>query len=201
MVVVLLTVLPDAPLRNPDTGAIIGNSPFMDSLIFIITLIFLVGGICYGIGAKTINSSVDVINGIVKTFAGLAGLIFLLLMISQFIAFFNFTNMPTVIAVKMADLLERADIGALLLLIGFILVIMLLDLIIPGVAAEVGDLRPDLHPALPPPRRRAADRARRLPRRRLADERDHAADGVPAVHRASSPSATRRTPASARSSR
>ena len=84
----------------------------MDSLIFIITLIFLVAGICYGIGAKTIKSSVDVINAITKTFAGLAGLIFMLLLISQFIAYFNFTNMPTVAAVKMADCLESADIGA-----------------------------------------------------------------------------------------
>jgi aminobenzoyl-glutamate transport protein len=130
--VVLLTVLPDAPLRNPETGSIFNESPLMDSLIFIITMLFLVAGIGYGLGAKTITSSVDVINAIVKTFAGLSGLIFLLLLISQFIAFFNFSNMPTVAAVKLADLLESWDIGALWLLIGFIFVILILDLIIPG---------------------------------------------------------------------
>ena len=132
LVVVLLTVLPGAPLRNPETGAIFNNSPLMDSLIFIISMVFLVAGICYGLGAKTITSSVDVINGITKTFAGLAGLVFLLLLISQFIAYFNFSNMPTVAAVKMADFLESADIGPLWLLIGFIVVILILDLIIPG---------------------------------------------------------------------
>jgi aminobenzoyl-glutamate transport protein len=131
-VVALLTVLPDAPLRNPETGDIFNNSPLMDSLIFIITLLFLVAGICYGIGAKTISGSVDVINAITKTFAGLSGLVFLLLLISQFIAYFNFSNMPTVIAVKMADFLEARDIGALWLLIGFVIVIVILDLIIPG---------------------------------------------------------------------
>jgi aminobenzoyl-glutamate transport protein len=131
-VVVLLTAFPDAPLRNPETGAIFNDSPLMDGLIFIITLIFLVAGICFGIGAKTITSSTDVINAIVKTFSGLSGLIFLLLLISQFIAFFNFSNMPTVAAVKLADLLESWDIGALWLLIGFIFVILILDLIIPG---------------------------------------------------------------------
>jgi aminobenzoyl-glutamate transport protein len=131
-VVVLLTVLPDAPLRNPETGSIFNDSPLMDSLIFIITMLFLVAGICFGIGAKTIHTSVDVINGITKTFAGLASLVFLLLLISQFIAYFNFSNMPTVAAVKMADFLESADIGALWLLIGFIFVILILDVIIPG---------------------------------------------------------------------
>jgi aminobenzoyl-glutamate transport protein len=131
-VVTLLTVLPDAPLRNPETGSIFNNSPLMESLIFVITMIFLVAGICYGIGAKTISSSVDVINAIVKTFSGLAGLVFLLLIISQFIAYFNYSNLPTVIAVNMADFLEGADISALPLLLGFIVVIVILDLIMPG---------------------------------------------------------------------
>ncbi|HMK12944.1 MAG TPA: AbgT family transporter [Acidimicrobiales bacterium] len=131
-VITLLTVLPDAPLRNPVTGSIFNQSPLMDSLIFIISLLFLVAGICFGVGAGTITKSVDVINGIVKTFSGLAGLIFLLLLISQFIAYFNFSNMPVVAAVKMADFLERRDIGPLWLLIGFIFVIVLLDIIIPG---------------------------------------------------------------------
>ena len=35
----------------------------MDSLIFVITLIFLVCGICFGIGAGTITSGDDVIDG------------------------------------------------------------------------------------------------------------------------------------------
>ena len=129
---VLLTAPSGAPLRNPETGAIFNNSPLMESLIFIITMLFLIMGICFGIGAKTISSSTDVITAITKTFAGLAGLIFMLLLISQFIAYFNFSNIPTVVAVNMADWLEGADIGALWLLIGFILVILILDLIMPG---------------------------------------------------------------------
>ena len=132
-VIVLLTVFPDAPLRDPETGDIIGTSPFMDSLIFLITLMFLAAGIAFGIGAGTIETSNDVIAGVTKTFASLAGLIFMLLIISQFIAQFNYTNMPTLLATGLADLLERADVSALPLLIGFILVIMLLDIIIPGV--------------------------------------------------------------------
>jgi aminobenzoyl-glutamate transport protein len=135
-VIILLTAPPGAPLRDPESDAIIGNTPFMDSLIFLITVIFLVAGICYGWGARTIRTSVGVINAITETFASLAGLIFMLLLISQFIAYFNFSNMPTVIAVKMADFLERADIGAIWLLILFILVIALLDIIIPGVVPK-----------------------------------------------------------------
>ncbi|MCL4267380.1 MAG: AbgT family transporter [Anaerolineae bacterium] len=136
VLVLVLTVPSWGPLRDPATGAIIGNTPFMTSLIFIITLFFLFAGIGYGVGAKTIHSSADVIKGVTKTFAGLAGLIFMLLMISQFIAFFNYTNMPQVVAIWMADGLEQANIGALPLLIGFILVIMLLNFIIPNVVPK-----------------------------------------------------------------
>ena len=134
---ILLATLPSgAPLRDPVDGAIIGTTPFMASLIFLITLIFLVCGIAYGVGAKTITSSADVIDGVTKTFAGLAGLIFMLLMISQFIAFFNYTNMPRVAAVELAGLLERAGFSALPLLIGMILVIIMLNIIIPGVVPK-----------------------------------------------------------------
>jgi len=135
-VIALLTVPSGAPLRHPDTGAIIGATPFMDSLLFLITLIFLVSGICYGIGAKSMSGSGDVIAGVTKTFAGLAGLVFMLLMISQFIAYFNYTNMPRVAAVEMAHFLEQANVSGLLLLIGMILVIVLLDFILPGVVPK-----------------------------------------------------------------
>ncbi|MBK7215563.1 MAG: AbgT family transporter [Candidatus Promineofilum sp.] len=132
LIVFLLTIFPGAPLRHPETGGIIGATPFMDSLLFIIMLVFLLAGIGYGYGAGTFKGSGDVIRGVTKTFAGLAGLVFMLLMISQFIAYFNYSNMPNVIAVTLAGWLEQANIGAIPLLVGFIIVIMALDIIIPG---------------------------------------------------------------------
>jgi aminobenzoyl-glutamate transport protein len=137
LAVILILTLPSwAPLRDAETGDIIGTTPFMASLIFLITLTFLTCGVCFGIGAKTIHSSGDVITAITKTFAGLSGLIFMLLMISQFIAYFNWTNMPRVAAVELAQLLERMGLSALPLLLGLILVIVLLDIIIPGVVPK-----------------------------------------------------------------
>ena len=132
--ILLLSVPTWGPLHaSAATGA---NSPLMDSLLFIITMLFLIAGIAYGKTAGTMKTANEVIAAITKTFSSLAGLIFMLLMISQFIAFFNYSNMPTVAAVSMAEMLERANIGALPLLIGFIIVIMLLDIIIPGVVPK-----------------------------------------------------------------
>jgi len=132
-VLALLTLPPGAPLRHPATGAIVGTSPFMDSLIVLIMVIFLVTGVAYGVGARTITSSVDAINAITKSFASLSDLILLFLVISQFIAYFTYSNMATVAAVKMADVLKGANFGSLPLLLGFMAVVAIVGVIIVGV--------------------------------------------------------------------
>lgn len=129
----LLTLLPGAPLRHPETGTIVGNSPFMNSLIVVITLLFLGSGIGYGIGAGTFKSAVDAINAIVKTIGSLSGLIFLLLIISQFVAYFSYTNMATVAAVKLGGFLEHANFGSVPLLVGFVLVVFVVGILIPQI--------------------------------------------------------------------
>jgi len=129
-----LTLPPGAPLRHPETGAIIGNSPFMNSLIVVVMFLFLGTGLAYGIGAGTFKSAVDAINAIVKTIGSLSGLIFLLLIISQFIAYFNYSNMATVAAIELGDFLGHANLGPVSLLAGFVLVTFLVSIVmIPGI--------------------------------------------------------------------
>ncbi len=173
----------------------------MSSLLFIISMLFLAAGLGYGKGADSLTGSTNVINAIVKTFNGLGGLIFLMLLIAQFIAYFNYSNISAHRGHQLADLLGRADIGALPLLVGFILLVFVIDIIMPGRDPEVGDHRADLHPAVLQPRGRPADGDRRLPRRRRPGERDHPADGLPAVHHPGLPALPGEARAWARSSR
>jgi aminobenzoyl-glutamate transport protein len=142
VVIALLTFPPAAPLRNLETGFILGNSPFMDSLIVLIMLVFLAIGTAYGIGAKTITSMVDGINAVIKTFAGLSGLIFLLFVISQFLAYFSYSNMATIVAVNMGDALEHADLGTIPLLLGFITVTGIVGMLIVGAIPKWALLAP-----------------------------------------------------------
>jgi len=132
IVIALLTFPAAAPLRDPKTGAIMGDSPFMNSLIVLIMLVFLVVGIGYGVGAKTITSMVDGISAVTKTFAGLAGLIFLLFVISQFLAYFNYSNIATIVAVDLGDALEHANLGSIPLLLGFITITGAVGVLIVG---------------------------------------------------------------------
>jgi aminobenzoyl-glutamate transport protein len=140
--VTLLTAIPGAPLRNPITGSIIGDSPFMDSLIVIITMIFFAAGLAFGYGANTIKGSAAILGSITKSWQGLASLLFLFLLIAQFIAYFNFTNIAEILAVKLGDWLERANIGTIWLLIGLILITIVVNLIIPQAIAKWALLAP-----------------------------------------------------------
>jgi aminobenzoyl-glutamate transport protein len=148
VVFALLTLPAGAPLRNPDTGALIGNSPFMNGLIALIMVVFLATGAAYGIGSGSMKNLTDIIKAIEKALSGLGSLIFLFLIISQFVAYFNYSNMGTILAVKMADVLRDSNIGPLWLLIGFIVVVAIVDLLITGAIAKWAIFAPIFVPLL-----------------------------------------------------
>lgn len=144
----LLTLPANAPLRDPDTGVLIGNSPFMNGLIALIMILFLTTGAAYGYGARTITSLTAIIKAMEKAMSSLGGLILLFLVLSQFVAYFNYTNMGTILALNLADLLTQANFPALLLLLGFIVVVALIDLLITGAIAKWALFAPIFVPVL-----------------------------------------------------
>jgi aminobenzoyl-glutamate transport protein len=144
----LLTLPPGAPLRNPDTGELIGNSPFMNGLIAFIMLAFLVSGWAYGVGAGTLRTLTEVIKAIEKAITAMGGTIFLFFVLSQFVAYFTYTNIGTIMALSLSDVLKSANIGALPLLIGFIVVVALIDLLLTGAIAKWAIFAPVFVPLL-----------------------------------------------------
>jgi len=148
VVFLLLTLPPGAPLRNPQTGELIGNSPFMNGLIGLIIIIFLVTGWAYGIGAGTLKTLTDVIKAMEKAVAGLGGTIFLFFVLSQFVAYFTYTNIGTVMALGLGGVLQSANVGALPLLIGFIIVVAVIDLLLTGAIAKWAIFAPVFVPLL-----------------------------------------------------
>jgi aminobenzoyl-glutamate transport protein len=144
----LLTIPAGAPLRNPETGDLIGNSPFMNGLIGAIMILFLVTGSAYGFGAGTIKNVTQIIKAIEKAVTGLGGTIFLLFILSQFVAYFTYTNLGTILALKLAGLLQTAGFPPLLLLLGFIVVVAIIDLLITGAIAKWAIFAPIFVPLL-----------------------------------------------------
>ncbi|EHS49100.1 AbgT transporter [Rhizobium sp. PDO1-076] len=148
VVFLLLTIPSGAPLRNPDTGELIGNSPFMNGLIALIMLVFLTTGWAFGVGAGTLRTLAEVIAAIEKSIKNMGGTIFLFFVLSQFVAYFTYTNIGTVMALSLAGTLQAANIGALPLLLGFIVVVAIIDLLLTGAIAKWAIFAPVFVPLL-----------------------------------------------------
>jgi aminobenzoyl-glutamate transport protein len=140
--ILLLTLPPGAPLRDPVTGSIIGTSPFMDSLVVMISLAFFVAGLAYGRATGTVKTSGDVINAVTKSWAGLAGLLLLFLLIAQFIAYFNYSKIPEVAAAWLGDTIENSNVGGLWLLLAAIAITAVVNIPIPQAIAKWALLAP-----------------------------------------------------------
>jgi len=144
----VLTLPAGAALRNPDTGDLIGNSPFMNGMIGLIMALFLATGAAYGFGAGKFTSLTDVVKAIEKAVSAMGGTIFLFFILSQFVAYFTYTNIGTILALKLSGLLQAAGFPPLLLLLGFIVVVALIDLLITGAIAKWAIFAPIFVPLL-----------------------------------------------------
>jgi aminobenzoyl-glutamate transport protein len=90
----------------------------------------------------------EVIRAIEKSITNLGPTIFLFFVLSQFVAYFTYTNMGTIMALKLAGVLQSSNIGALPLLLGFILVVAIIDLLLTGAIAKWAIFAPVFVPLL-----------------------------------------------------
>lgn len=127
--VVMILLLPEnAVLRNPQTGGIL-VSPFMSGMIFFMTMLFLISGLAYGIGAKTIKSDRDVVDMMTQTIQSIAGFLVMIFFSAQFIAYFNFSNLAMILSVGGAGLLANIGFVGLPLLVSFIILTTIINLV------------------------------------------------------------------------
>ena len=143
----LLVVPEGAPLRNPETGEIL-KSPFMNSMVAIISMAFFVPGVAFGIGNREIKNDKQVIHLMGKSMAAMGGYIVLVFFAAQFVAYFNHSNIGTVIAVKGADFLKSTGIGGIPLILGFVAVSAFINLFMGSASAKWAIMAPVFVPML-----------------------------------------------------
>lgn len=142
-----LIIPSNAPLRHSETGALL-KSPFMDSIVVTIALLFLLAGVGYGIGVGTIKNDKDILAQMSKTMSTMGSYIVLVFFAAQFVAYFSKTNLGTVIAVKGANFLEATGIKGIPLLIGFIIVTAFINLFMGSASAKWAIMAPVFVPML-----------------------------------------------------
>jgi aminobenzoyl-glutamate transport protein len=139
---ILWGLLPESGfLRDPKTGGVL-QSPFLSGIVAIIFLGGALIGLAYGIGAGTIRNDNDVMKSMEKAMATMSLYLVLAFFAAQFVAFFNWTHLGVITAVKGAELLRASGIGGIPLIISFVVVTVLLDLVLGSASAKWAVMAP-----------------------------------------------------------
>lgn len=141
-IILLLAVVPEGGvLRDPQTGGFL-NSPFLSGIVAIIFLMFFLPGVAYGIATRSIRNDADVINAMGKTISTLGVYIVLVFFAAQFVAFFTWTNLGVIFAIKGAEFLKSIGFTGIPLILAFIVVSATLNLFMGSASAKWAIMAP-----------------------------------------------------------
>lgn len=139
---IAITIIPESGiLRDPETGSLL-ESPFMEGIILFIMLMFLLPGIAYGVGQGAIKSTHDVAKLMSDGISGIANFLVLIFWAAQFTAFFEYSNLGTILSVNGAQLLTNIGLTGLPLLLLFVIVAALINIIMPVDTAKWAMMAP-----------------------------------------------------------
>ncbi len=129
-------------LRNPETGSLTTGAPLINGLIPLITLLFFIPSVVYGRIAGTYRNEKDVCGQLEKNMATMGSYIVLVFAAAQFISYFGYSNLGTILAIRGADFLQSAGVSGPVLMILFILLTALLNLVMGSASAKWTILAP-----------------------------------------------------------
>lgn len=143
-----LSVVPQwGPLRHPQTGLIEG-SPFLKGIVVFIFISFAIPGFVYGRIVGSMKTDRDVINAMSKSISSMSLYIVLVFFAAQFVAFFGWSNLGSILAVKGATLLQDIGLTGPELFVFFIAMCALVNLSLGSASAQWAIFAPIFVPML-----------------------------------------------------
>lgn len=143
LVIAALSVGTNAFMADPQTKSILAwKAPLMQGIVPLITGMFLIPGLVYGIITKSIKSDKDVVSMMGQSMSTMGGYIVLAFMASQFLAYFNWSNMGIIISVKGAEFLKDAGFTGIGLIVGFIFISSAINLFVGSASAKWAIMAP-----------------------------------------------------------
>jgi aminobenzoyl-glutamate transport protein len=123
--------IPGAPLHGMD-----GRFPrWVEAIIPLIFLAFLVPGLAYGIATRGIRSDRDAARMMGETMSAMGPYIVLAFFAAQFIEYFRYSGLGEMCAIAGGQALARAALPAPLLMVAFVLVVAVANLFIGSMSA------------------------------------------------------------------
>ena len=141
--IVIACISENSFFRN-ENGAIFGtpSSPFVDGIVILITFLFMLPGIAYGKTVGAFTKEKGVCAAMSNSMASMGSFLALAFVASQFINYFNYTKIGSIIALSGANFLEAINIGLIPLLIIFIVFVAFMNLFMGSASAKWNILAP-----------------------------------------------------------
>lgn len=147
-ILLALTIIPESGiLRNPQTGLVAG-SPFLKGIVVFIFITFAIPGFVYGKIVGTMKSDRDVIEAMSKSMSSMGLYIVLVFFAAQFVAFFDWSNLGSILAVKGAGVLQAMGLTGPLLFFFFIAMCGFVNLMLGSASAQWAITAPIFVPML-----------------------------------------------------
>lgn len=140
-----LLLLPASPLAHED-GAM--ESPLIRSVAVPIALMFFVLGTVYGVVVGSITKASDIPEFMAKGLKTMIPMLVLFFAVSQFIAWFNWSNIGQWTSIKGSELLQKWDLPILVTFLGFVIMVAVLNLLITSGSAQYALMAPVVVPMM-----------------------------------------------------
>jgi len=142
--VIIAACIPSNSFLRNENGALFGTpaSPFVKGIVVLIALLFMIPGIAYGRVVGTFTNENGACNAMSKAMGSMGSFLALAFISAQFINYFNYTKLGTILALSGANILEEINIGAIPLAIIFILFSAFMNLFMGSASAKWNILAP-----------------------------------------------------------
>src|SRR5690625_4698635 len=148
IVLLSLTIIPEnGILRNPETGEIL-NSPFLRGIVSFIFVFFLIPGFVYGRVTGSMKDDKGIIEGMANSVSTLGLYIVIVFFAAQFVAFFGWSNLGQIFAVKGSEFLNDIGLTGPGVFIGFIIISAMVNLTLGSASAQWAVTAPIFVPML-----------------------------------------------------
>ena len=134
-IIILWGIIPtEGFLRSADGGIL--NSPIIKGVVALVFLVATAMGLAYGFGSGKYKNDSDVVNEMGKAMQTLGLYLVLVFFAAQFVAYFKWTNLGVIIAVKGANLLSASGLGLIPLMILFIILAASINMLMGSASAK-----------------------------------------------------------------
>ena len=156
IIIFVYSIIPNLPL----SGALLdsnqsyyvnklfsANAPFVNGILYIVSLAFIICGVIYGISTKQIKSDRDIINSLTNSLNGIGEMLLLIFVSSQFVALFKYTNIGNIITINIFNFLRHGELSFIVLILFSFLGIAISSLFLTSISTKWTLFVPGLIPA------------------------------------------------------